>query len=268
MRYGIVFVASAGVILTLMVATWRVSLRLGDVGIVDIVWGLGFVLVAWTTWLLADGAAVRQNLLTAMATVWGLRLSLYLAWRDLGKPEDRRYAAMRERVGDERFRRLSLFTVFLFQGVLMWIVSLPLQLGQIPTSPERVQLAGVFGVVLFAIGLTFEAVADWQLMRFKAKPWNRGRILTTGLWRYTRHPNYFGEFCVWWGIFLVAATTPVGLASAPGPLLMTVLLMRVSGVPLTERHLATRPEYAEYAARTNAFFPGPPAPDGPERPWR
>lgn len=266
-EYAAVLLACAGIILVLMVATWRVSLRIDDASIVDVVWGLGFALVAWTAWLAADGAVVRKNLLVTMATVWGLRLSLYLAWRNLGQPEDRRYAAMRRRVGAERFRRLSLFTVFLFQGLLMWIVSLPLQLGQVPESPERLQLAGVLGVALFAVGLGFETVADWQLARFKAKPWNQGRVLTTGLWRYTRHPNYFGDFCVWWGIFLVAATTPIGLASAPGPLLMTVLLMRVSGVPLTERHLARKTGYAEYVARTNAFFPGPPTSEEPETGW-
>lgn len=265
MRYGAVMLTSAGVILVVMVATWRLSLRLGRADIVDVIWGLGFVAVAWASRTVTDGAPARTDLLVAMTTIWGVRLAGYLAWRMRGKPEDRRYAAMRRRLGN-RFPHVSLFTVFLFQGVLMWVVSLPLQIGQVPETPEKIGLAGVFGVALWGVGMFFEAAGDWQLARFKSKPWNEGRVLETGLWRYTRHPNYFGDFCVWWGIFIVAATTGAGFAAAPGPILMSVLLMRVSGVPLTERHLHHRPGYAEYVARTNAFFPGPPTGE-PEHEW-
>jgi steroid 5-alpha reductase family enzyme len=182
-----------------------------------------------------------------------------------GTGEDRRYAAMRRRLGDG-FDHVSLFSVFLFQGLLMWIVSLPVQLGQVAERPDKIGVAGVLGVGVWAVGMFFEAVGDWQLARFKSKPWNAGRVMETGLWRYTRHPNYFGDFCVWWGIFIVAATSNPGMASVPGPLLMTALLMKVSGVPLTERHLERRPGYAKYVERTNAFFPGPPAGE-PERTW-
>ena len=258
MSYGFVLVVNAAAIVALMVATWRLSIRLGRADIVDAVWPLGFVVVGWLTWLIADGATDRKDVLVTMVTLWGVRLSAYLAWRMRGTPEDRRYQAMRRRHGD-RFDRVSLGTVFLFQGALMWIVSLPLQIGQVPESPARIGLAGVFALALYGVGMFFEAVGDWQLARFKAKPWNRGKVLDTGLWRYTRHPNYFGDFCVWWGVFLVAATTTAGMASIPGPIVMTVLLMRVSGVPLTERHLAKREGYEAYVARTNAFFPGPPS---------
>ena len=257
--------AAAGVTATLMVGAWRLSLRLGRADVVDVAWPIGFVVVAWVTWFIADGAPDRADLLVALTTIWGLRLAIHLAVRMRGQPEDRRYAAMRRRLGD-RFERLSLSTVFLFQGVLLWIVALPVQVGQIPETPEKIGAGGVFGMALWGIGMFFEAVGDWQLARFKAKPWNRGRILTDGLWRYSRHPNYFGDFCVWWGIFLVAATTPAGWASVPGPLLMSLLLLKVSGVPLTEHHLEHRPGYADYVDRTNTFFPGPPV-DAPTHEW-
>lgn len=266
MSYGAVLVTNAVVIFAVMTATWRLSLRLGRADIVDVVWPLGFVVVGWVTWLAADGATDRKDLLVAMVTIWGVRLAAHLARRMWATPEDRRYQAMRRHHG-ERFDRVSLVTVFLFQGALMWVVSLPLQVGQIPGTPAHIGLGGVFALALWAVGMFFETVGDWQLARFKSRPWNQGRVLDTGLWRYTRHPNYFGDSCVWWGIFLVAATTTAGMASIPGPVVMSVLLMRVSGVPLTERHLRRRDGYAEYAARTNPFFPGPPG-DQPEHDWR
>lgn len=189
MTYGAVMLANAGVVLAVMAGAWRLSLRLRRADVVDAVWGLGFVAVAWVTWLLTDGAPARKDLLVAMATVWGLRLALYLAWRMRGRGEDRRYAAMRRRLGD-RFDQVSLFSVFLLQGVLLWIVSLPLQIGQVPATPGKIGLAGVLGLALWCVGMFFETVGDWQLARFKSKPWNEGRVLETGLWRYTRHPNY------------------------------------------------------------------------------
>jgi len=258
-------VVGAGVILALMLASWRVSLRLRRADIVDVVWGLGFVAVAWVTRLTSDANEARSTLLVVMTTIWALRLAGHLAIRMRGTPEDRRYAAMRRHFGD-RFDQVSLVNVFLFQGLLMWVVSLPVQLGQVSDGPEKVGIAGVLGVAVWAVGMFFETVGDWQLARFKRKPWNEGRVLETGLWRYTRHPNYFGDFCVWWGIFIVAATSNLGMASVPGPIIMTVLLMKVSGVPLTEKYLERRPGYAEYVERTNAFFPGPPAGE-PERSW-
>lgn len=256
---------NAGVVLLFMVATWRLSLRLHRADIVDVAWGLGFVLVAWVTRLVSDGNEARSTLLVAMTTVWGVRLALHVGWRARRLQEDRRYATMRRRLG-ERFEAVSLYSVFLFQGLLMWVVSLPVQIGQVFERPERIGLAGVLGLAVWAVGMFFEAVGDWQLARFRSKPWNEGRVMATGLWRYTRHPNYFGDFCVWWGIFIVAATTNPGMASVVGPLLMTVLLMKVSGVPMTEQHLKNRPGYADYVARTNAFFPGPPVGE-PERSW-
>jgi len=195
--------------------------------------------------------------MTGLVCVWGLRLAGYLGWRNAGHGEDPRYVAMRRHWGP-RFPLISLATVFALQGVLMWIVSLPVQLAQLePGGPLGVLDA--VGVLLFAVGLTFESVGDWQLARFKADPSNAGQVMDRGLWRYTRHPNYFGDFCVWWGLYAIALATPYGPYSIVGPIVMSVLLMRVSGVPMLERSIGKRrPGYAEYAKRTSAFFPRPP----------
>lgn len=248
---------AAVTIAVLMVGTWLVSLAVKNASIVDIVWGLGFVFVAWTVCFRVDGLAARQNLLVAMTTVWGLRLSGYLFWRNHGKGEDFRYRAMRKHWGS-RFPMVSLVTVFGLQGVLMFIVSLGVQLGQGPTSPALGWLAGV-GIAVWATGLFFEVVGDAQLARFKADPANSGQVMTRGLWKYTRHPNYFGDACVWWGIALVAAETTVGRWGLIGAVVMSILLRRVSGVVLLEKSLSKRkPGYAEYVARTSAFIPRPP----------
>jgi steroid 5-alpha reductase family enzyme len=245
-------------IAVLMVGTWLVSLALRNASIVDIVWGLGFVVVAWVVRLGIDGGDdARRWILVAMATVWGLRLAGYLAWRNTGHGEDYRYRAMRKRWGS-RFGIVSLGTVFVFQGLMMWIVSLPLQLGQVRDTPDVGALAYV-GIAVWIIGLTFETVGDAQLAAFKADPANAGTVMDRGLWRYTRHPNYFGDACVWWGIALVAAETGIGAWGLLGAALMTVLLRRVSGVTLLEKSLVKRREgYVEYVARTSPFVPRPP----------
>jgi steroid 5-alpha reductase family enzyme len=189
-----------------------------------------------------------------MVTLWGLRLSIYLGWRNWGKPEDFRYQAMRRHWG-ERFWWVSLFTVFALQGVLMWIVSLPVQLGQVSNDPG-LRILGVIGILVWALGLGFEAIGDAQLVRFKANPDNAGKVMDRGLWRYTRHPNYFGDACVWWGIALVAAETGLGAIGFIGALVMTIFLRRVSGVTLLEKSLVKkRPGYEEYVARTSPFVP-------------
>ena len=257
--FGEVFVATAVAIAVLMAGTWLLSVALRDASIVDIVWGAGFVLTAWVAFAVADGTESRRWLLTAMTTVWGGRLALYLLWRNAGKGEDPRYRAMRRHWGD-RFWIVSLVTVFALQGALMWVISLPVQMGQVPDTPAAIGLLEGLGVLVFGIGLFFEAVGDYQLARFKADPANQGQVMDTGLWRYTRHPNYFGDACVWWGLFLIAAATGVGLWSVIGPVVMTVFLLRVSGVTMLERTITKRrPGYEEYIRRTNAFFPGPPS---------
>ncbi len=253
---------AAIVIAALMLTTWVFSVVIKNASIVDVIWGLGFALVAWAVRLHVDGHAARQNLLVAMTTVWGLRLAGHLFWRNhvapaTSKGEDYRYRAMRKRWGP-RFPIISLATVFLLQGILMFLVSLPVQLGQVARSPSLGPLAWI-GVALWLVGLFFEVVGDAQLTRFRHDPASAGTVMNTGLWRYTRHPNYFGDACVWWGIALVAAETSVGRWGLIGALVMTVLLRRVSGVTLLEKSLSKRRAgYDEYVARTSPFVPRPP----------
>lgn len=257
MTAGTAVLAAAIAIACLMVVTWLLSLPLRNASIVDIVWGLGFVVVAWVVRLQGDTNEARQWLLVAMVTVWGLRLAGHLFWRNHGQPEDYRYRAMRKRWGP-RFPVISLATVFALQGALMWIVSLPVQLGQVRDG-DGIGVLAVGGIVLWIVGMFFETVGDIQLARFKADAANAGRVMDLGLWRYTRHPNYFGDTCVWWGIGLVAAESGIGAWGLVGSAVMTVLLVKVSGVALLERSLHKRkPEYAAYAARTSAFVPRPP----------
>ncbi len=251
------FTMCAWILLFYVVFQWLGSVFLEDASIVDRFWGGGFALAALVSFSYMDRMTPRALLLLAMAVIWGLRLSLYLTWRNWGQGEDYRYAAMRKRHG-ARFVVLSLFTVFLFQGVLTWIISLPLQVG-IAAKQGELNVLDYIGAALWLIGLLFESVGDFQLARFKANPANKGTVMDRGLWRYTRHPNYFGDALLWWGIFLVAASAPYGVYTIFSPALMTFLLMRVSGVRLLEKKLRkTKPAYAAYAAETNAFFPGPP----------
>ena len=250
-------ISAAIAIAVLMLTTWLLSLKLRNASIVDVVWGLGFVVVAWTVRLQGDTNTTRQWLIVIMVTLWGLRLGGYLFWRNRGEPEDYRYRAMRKNWGD-RFPLMSLVTVFLLQGVLMWVVSLGVQLGQVDPTPDLGVLA-IIGVVVWIIGLGFESIGDFQLARFKAEPANQGKVMDRGLWRYTRHPNYFGDACAWWGIALVAAETGIGAWGLLGAAVMTILLLRISGVALLEKSLRKRkPDYQAYVERTSAFIPLPP----------
>jgi len=237
--------------------TWVVSVARRNVTIVDTLWSLLFVLAAAMYAWAAAPPTSRAWLVLAMVGAWGLRLALYLAWRNWGHEEDHRYRAIRLR-NEPNFALKSLWLIFGFQALLAWLISLPLAgaiSGDAPLGP-----LDVLGVALWVVGLFFEAVGDWQLARFKADPHNAGRVMDRGLWRYTRHPNYFGDFCVWWGLYLVAASAGAWW-SIVGPLVMSFLLLRFSGVTLLESDIgARRPAYAEYVRRTNTFFPGPPRP--------
>ncbi len=247
-------------VLLLMLSTWLVSLLRKDASIVDIVWGFGFVVIAWVARLVADGSSTRQNLLVVCTTLWGLRLAGYLAWRNLGKGEDYRYRAMRKKFGD-RFPIVSLRTVFLTQGVLMWVVSMPTQFGQMNGGRTGTDGWIVAGLALWAVGLAFETVGDIQLARFKANEANKGKVMNGGLWAWTRHPNYFGDACVWWGLWLIASSAPIARWSVVGPIAMTFLLVRVSGVAMLEKTIGRRrPGYDEYIRTTSAFLPRPPKP--------
>jgi len=197
----------------------------------------------------------RNMLVSLLTSAWGLRLAGYLDWRNLGKGEDYRYRAMRERFGT-RFPWISLFAVFGLQGLIMWVVAVPIQTAHFGTAP--LGWIDAVGVFFWTVGWLFESVGDWQLARFKAIPDNRGKVMDGGLWRYTRHPNYFGDFMVWWGLYVIAAAAG-GWWTIFSPVLMSFLLIRVSSVTLLERSLKqNRPGYEDYVARTNAFFPWPP----------
>lgn len=256
-------------VLGFFVLIWVVSVFKKDASIVDIFWGLGFVLLAWTAaWRpIADGVfgsgafepAPRQWLGLALVTIWGVRLAGYIGWRNRGHDEDYRYQAMRKRVG-KAFVWRSLVTVFLLQGALVLLIGAPhvvLQSADLPADHGWVW-SDVLAVLLFAVGIYFEAVGDWQMARFKADPANKGKVMDRGVWAYTRHPNYFGDAVCWWSFFVLALGVPGGLWTLPAPILMTILLLKVSGVALLEKTIVERrPEYADYIARTNAFIPGP-----------
>lgn len=244
---------AATAVALMMLCVWAISLLKRDVSIVDIGWGPGFVLIAWVTFF-GSTQTPRCWLLASLVTIWGLRLAVYLAWRNHGKPEDYRYKSMREKHGS-RFPIVSLFTVFGLQGVVMLIVSLPILTGQTLESATPLDGTAIAGIVVWAIGFIFEAGGDWQLARFKSNPNNQGKVLNTGLWRFTRHPNYFGDFAIWWGTWLVALGGASGWWSAIGPAIMSVFLMKFSGVGLLERNLTKKPGYADYISQTNAFFP-------------
>lgn len=242
-----------------VLAQWISSVWLRDASIVDRFWGGGFVLIAAVALLHTGASDVRPWIVMVMVAIWGLRLSAYLTWRNWGGGEDYRYQAMRKRHGDA-FWWKSLYIVFGLQGFLTWFIGLPLMLTMISANSSPLSWIDDAGIALWAIGLAFESVGDWQLARFKANPENKGRVMDRGLWRYTRHPNYFGDALLWWGMFIVTLSATGAYWTVICPIAMTFLLMRVSGVPLLERRLnKTRPEYADYAARTSAFFPWPPA---------
>lgn len=249
--YGI----GLGVVMAYMVAIWLLSLAVRDSSIVDIFWGPGFVLAAVAYALLADGYLGRQILLLSLVSIWGLRLALYILRRNMGKGEDPRYRNWREQAG-ESYWWISFFRVFALQGLLLWLISSPLLAAQIGDEPDRLTAVDIVGAAVWGFGFLFEAAGDYQLARFKGDPANKGKVMREGLWAYTRHPNYFGEAVLWWGYFIIAAGTPNGYWTFFAPLLMTFLLVRVSGVSMLEsRQKRTKPGYADYIESTSAFVP-------------
>jgi steroid 5-alpha reductase family enzyme len=254
---------SLAVLALLFGALWLASLPLRDASLVDRVWGMAFVVLAvWYSWTRPDAPMPAPGLaLALLVSIWGMRLSIHLTRRNWGRGEDYRYAAMRARQG-ARFGLMSLGTVFLLQAVLVWVIGMPLFAGirgePIPGAPGILLTAA--GILVWLVGFLFETVGDWQLARHRADPTRQGQVLDTGLWRYTRHPNYFGDAAVWWGLWLLAAAAG-GWWTAFGPMIMTFFLMKVSGVTLLEKQLVEkRPGYREYVARTSAFIPRPPNP--------
>jgi steroid 5-alpha reductase family enzyme len=255
--HAMLIAATAGLaaIFVLAFATWLISLSLGDVSIVDSVWSVLILLPAIAGAALLSETGPRTACVLAMAALWAIRLAGHITWRNWGESEDHRYQEIRAR-NQPNFKWKSLYLVFALQGLLAWVVSAPL-IAAI-AGPAPLGWLDALGVALYATGFLFESVADLQLARFRGNPANRGKVLDHGLWRYTRHPNYFGEFCIWWGFYLMALSAGAWWTLV-SPLLMSALLLKVSGVTLLEKDIGQRrPAYRDYIARTNAFFPGRP----------
>ena len=234
---------------------WLISLAIRNVSIVDSMWSLMFLLATCVYAFVGD-AGPRSTLIVLLVTLWSLRLAVYITWRNWGEGEDYRYQRIREN-NSPNFGFKSVYIVFGLQAALAWFISLPLLAATTSTTP--LGFLDAAAVILWVIGFVFESLGDLQLSQFKANPENRGKVLRTGLWKLTRHPNYFGDFCIWWGFYLFALSAGAWWSIA-APLLMTVLLLKVSGVAMLEKDIGERrPEYADYIASTNAFFPGPPA---------
>jgi steroid 5-alpha reductase family enzyme len=242
-------------VIAMMIIGWLISLRNRNVTIVDSLWGLGFVLITLITFYLSDGFPGRKTLIAVLATIWGMRLCIYLSKRNWGAGEDPRYGEWRKKSG-ERFWLVSLFKVFLLQAIFMWIISFVLQFGQLSSIPDRFVWLDMLGVLIWGVGFFFESVGDWQLARFKADPANKGRVMDQGLWAYSRHPNYFGEFLIWWGFFLITLSNFNSWWTVISPLIITAVLLKMTGIPLTEGTIIkNRPGYREYIRRTSAFIP-------------
>ena len=249
--YGI----TALVILGFMTLLWVISLVLKNSSIVDIFWGAGFVIANWVYFALTPGGfAGRKWLISILVTIWGLRLSSYILYRNWGKGEDYRYQKMRREAGD-KWWWWSYFQVFVLQGFLLMVISTPLLAAHISPTPARLTVLDYAGIAIWAIGFFFEAVGDLQMALFKADPANKGKVLNTGVWRYSRHPNYFGDATQWWAYYVIALSAG-GWWAVFSPVVMTILLLRVSGVALLEKNLKeTKPKYKEYIETTSAFVP-------------
>lgn len=259
--FGVLVAVTLAVIGVVFSITLVVARAAGKHAVVDSTWGFGFAAIAAAAYVVTGlagvGDATVRLVALLLSALWGLRLGGYLTYRNHGKGEDPRYSAM---LGDDHppgaITTTVLRKVYLTQGVVMLVVSLPVLAAMVRSS--TVTAVVVLGVVVWLVGFVFESVGDVQLQRFKADPENQGRILDSGLWRYTRHPNYFGDACAWWGIFLVAAGHPWALLTVVGPALMTYLLVSVTGKELTEKSMSDRPGYDEYVRRTSGFLPLPP----------
>jgi steroid 5-alpha reductase family enzyme len=263
--FGSTMLINAAALLAVILALWAYSVKIRDVSFIDAFWAFGMVLLAWATWTQSNAPDERSHLLLALTSLWGLRLTFHLWTRWRAHGEDPRYAKIMGSVMEKKgwsWSKTSLLSVFLTQAPLLFITSLPAQLGIWACEGGNTTLGplALCGTIIAIIGISFETIGDSQLNAFRANPANKGKVLDTGLWRYTRHPNYFGDACTWWGIWLIACETGLaGWISVIGPIFLTFTLTRWSGKPLLERGMKkTRPEYADYVARTSGFFPLPP----------
>ena len=253
---------NAGLAAVLLLVLWRVAASIRDVSFIDAVWGGGMAVLAAASWLQLSEPGLRAGLIAAMAVIWGTRLFVHLFTRWRASGEDLRYARMLAKAKEAgRYSAAALRVVFAPQAFLLYLTCLPAQLGVLASGGAAIGPLAWAGFALWLTGMVFETLGDIQLTAFRADPANKGKVLNTGLWRYTRHPNYFGDACVWWGIWLAAAEAGpwIALASLPGPLFLTFTLTKWSGKPLLEKGLVkNRPGYADYVARTSGFIPWPP----------
>ena len=244
---------SAIVVFFYFTVIFALALLKKDNSIVDIAWGVGFVLVAFLSFFLGGRYFMRQILITTLVFVWGMRLAIHIALRNRGRGEDFRYAQWRKDWG-KWFVLRSFFQIYMLQGLLLLIIVYPIILIN-GLSDRGLSFLDAAGVVVWLIGFVFESVGDYQLLQFKRKAENRGKIMTQGLWRLTRHPNYFGEIVMWWGLFLIALSVKNGVSAIISPMMVTFLLLRVSGITMLEKKYSHNREFLAYARRTNAFFP-------------
>lgn len=255
---------NASVLVALFGVVWAICVAMRDVTPVDSLWAFGMGAVSISTYLQVGSGPERRLWLVALCVLWAVRLGGYMLWRWRDHGPDGRYVRLLDKAKAERgwgYGYAALRLVFVLQMPLLFLVSLPVQLGQIAEEPATMSWIGQVGAGLAAFGILFESIADWQLVRFRKNPANKGRVLDRGLWRYTRHPNYFGDACVWWGLWLIAAETSLGLASIIGPAYLVYTLTRWSGVPTIEgRMRRKKPEYEDYMRRTSGFIPWPPKP--------
>lgn len=248
-----------GLIIGLMTVTWAISVIVRNASVVDVAWSLNFLAVSVAGFVIGDGLLGRRSLMLWLVAIWAIRLSVHIGIRNRGKGEDYRYRAFRERYGPQRYWWVSLFQVFWLQGAIAFVVSLPLQVVAAGRTPEVLTWADAAGALLWIVGFAFEVIGDAQLVAFKRDPTNTGSVMDRGLWRYTRHPNYFGDAALWWGYGLIGLLTPWGWLALLGPLVMTLMLLKVSGVAMLEETIASRrPGYEDYIRRTSAFVPRPP----------
>jgi steroid 5-alpha reductase family enzyme len=249
-----------GVAIGAVLLLWLISIPLRDVSIIDMFFAVILFAITAVSFVIGDGVAARKQLLLVLVGLWALRITVHLIKRNWGHGEDPRYAKLRSWTNDDRsFIWLSLRQVFLLQGIVIWFVSLPVQVAAHYASPTALGWPAWLGACLWAVGLFFESVADYQLTRFRADPGNKGTVLRTGLWKYSRHPNYFGELCVWWGLFLVACDNVIGLFTIIGPIMYSYLIINVTGQATLDKKLAReKPGYAEYMVSTSALIPMPP----------
>ncbi len=251
------YVIVLGVLLFAYMSFWfllSVLKKRNDVA--DVAWGLGFVLIAWVSFFLSDSEGVRGILVNALVTVWGVRLAWHIHQRNKGKTEDYRYQAWRKEWGKWFYPR-SFLQVYILQGILLFLIVLPVVLIN-KSAGGALGLLDLMGVGLWLFGFYFESVGDAQLARFIKDPANKGKLMQNGLWAYTRHPNYFGEVTQWWGIGLIALSVPYGLVGIIGPITISILILKVSGIPLLEKKMAENPAFAEYKRRVSMFVPLPP----------